>query len=80
MTRSFNDVDIFDPDENPGAVEAASFYAKMDHEGGLTSLLDYGGYTFFPEPLQVYAREAEEAIENLKLAVTDWAAERGVEY
>ncbi len=78
--RYFNDIDIDDPNEDPGAIEAAEFYLKLDHEGGLTALLDYGGAEFFPEPLQTAAQKAEYAIEVLEAAAAHWAAERGVEY
>lgn len=80
--RDFNDVDINDPDEDPGAKEAAAFYQRMDWEGGLTGLLEYDGgeSDLWPEPLRVSAKATAKAIEDLKEMVKDWAAIRGVRY
>lgn len=61
-------------------VEAADFLGKMDWEGGLDGLIQYGGASIFPEELQELASEYELAHNRLSAAVNDWAAERGVEY
>lgn len=60
--------------------EAAEFLHKMDWEGGIDGLLGYGGWEIFPEPLHDLAREYERLHQELRNAVDDWAAERGVEY
>lgn len=61
-------------------VEAADFLGKMDWEGGLYELLQYGGPGYFPEELQELAEDAYLAMRHLNEAINVWAAERGVEY
>jgi hypothetical protein len=77
----FSRIDIYD-DVNwtPEQIEAAEFLSKMDWEGGLTGLLEYGGSSVFPEELQGLAERTDQALEHLRRAVNDWAAARGVRY
>ena len=61
-------------------LEAADFLGKMDNEGGIDGLYNYGGVSQFPEELRSLAYDFEVAYEALKEAINLWAAERGVSY
>lgn len=61
-------------------VEAGNFLNKMDWEGGIDGLIGYGGWHYFPEPLQDLAKAYQDAHRALQKAINDWAAERGVYY
>lgn len=61
-------------------LEAAEFLCKMDHEGGLVGLLEYGGPDYFPEELQGQASAFATALETFDAAVDAWHSSRGVSY
>lgn len=75
----FSSIDPDDSQWSEDQVEAAEFLSHMDNEGGLTGLLYYG-VNAFPEELQGLAERTSLAIDYLRKAVDDWAAERGVVY
>lgn len=79
---SFSDIDPDDDDASwtPEQIEAAEFLHKMDWEGGLDSLYQYGGSSYFPVELQELATAYGEAFDALRKAVDAWAADRGVVY
>lgn len=73
-----------DPDDEEAGYteeqrEAANFLAKRDWEGGTADLLSYGGHEYFPIPLRDLAMNAEDALNALNDAISEWAAERGVQ-
>lgn len=77
-TVPFWEVDLDDetlPDEKR---EAAEFLSKMDYEGGVVGMLDYGGPIGFPVELHGEARLAEDALNRLRRAIDKWANNRGV--
>lgn len=59
---------------------AAEFLSKMDWEGGLDGLMNYGGPGVFPEELYDLAVAYKTAYDALKDGINRWAAERGVVY
>lgn len=63
-----------------GQEEAAEFLSKMDWEGGIDGLIGYGGAEVFPAEIRHIAERYEDVLEELRKAVNEWAAERGVVY
>lgn len=82
----FSRIDYYEQEDDPdyhgwtdAQKEAAEFLSKMDWEGGIAELLYYSTDAF-PEELRDLANRTYAALEALRIAVNEWAAERGVEY
>lgn len=80
----FHQIDGDDPEHvkkyGEAACEAAEFLSKFDWEGGVDGLYGYGGPSAFPVELHAQAVLYGIAYDDLRQAIDDWAAERGVEY
>lgn len=76
----FGRIEWGDPEYTEDQWIAAEFLSKMDWEGGIDGLIGYGGFHIFPEELQELAKDYEQAHDELRNAIDEWAAERGVEY
>lgn len=76
----FSQIDEDDSQYTEDQIEAADFLSKMDWEGGIDGLIQYGGASYFPTELQELAGEYELAYNKLSAAINQWAADRGVVY
>lgn len=79
-TKPFYKFDLDYDDLPEGTREAASFFQKLDWEGGYLGFLRWGGVSRFPEILQPEAQQFSDAFDALATKANAWAAENGVEY
>lgn len=79
---SFSKIDPYDGTEQwtVEQIEAAEFFSKMDWEGGLDGLYEYGGAESFPPEVREYANAYGKAYEDLREVVVAWGKARGVVY
>lgn len=64
----------------PEQVEAATFFHKMDWEGGIDGLYGYGGAEYFPAEVREFAEAYGQAYDRLHEVITAWGKARGVVY
>lgn len=61
-------------------VELAYFLQKLDWEGGLEGLIQYGGSTVFPDELKGTVELLEVQLNSFDRQLTDLLAENDIEY
>lgn len=61
-------------------IDFANFCLKLDWEGGIDGLIQYGGTRIFPEELQIFAQAIEEAMDDFNTAFEAMQKRLDVEY
>ena len=60
--------------------EAQRLWDKLEWEGGVIGLLEYGGIQEFPDELRSYVQELEDAYDRAKVAIGDYLTRNGVDH
>lgn len=60
--------------------EAKRFVDKMEWEGGIVGLLEYGGPTEFPDEVIALAEEVQYALTKLERAIDEYLDKCGVSW
>lgn len=60
--------------------EAEQLRDKLEWEGGIVGLLEYGSVQYFPDELHATIQELQDAYDSAKTAISDYLTRNGVNY